>query len=199
MGTTTVDTTTLLTLEEFAALPDGDARLELVRGEVRPMAPAHGPAASVASTIHGLLFAHVRPRHLGRTYVDNAGFALLGARHTSRSPDVAFVRAGRLPPEGIGPGPIRVAPDLVVEVLSPTETASVLEDTLADYREAGTPLMWVVDPMLRQVTVHASDGPSYTLRVGDTLTGGPVLPDFSVPVAELFDGLAPSSPPTTAT
>lgn len=178
----------LLTLEEFAALPNADDPMELVRGEVIPLSPAHAPASTVASNMFWLLSAHVRPRCLGRVYGDNAGFALLGAVHTSRSPDVAFIRADKLP-ERMPQGPIRIVPDLVVEVLSPHESASYLEEKLADYREAGTAVMWVVDPERRFVTMHAIDAPSFTLRKGATLTGGRVLPDFSCAVAELFEGI----------
>lgn len=182
--------TGLLTLEEFAALPDDGRRLELVRGEVRELSPVHGPAATVASNIIWLLMAHVVPRKLRRVYSDATGFALLGAQHTNRVPDVAFVRADRLPPGGIRPGPLRFVPDLVVEVLSPSETASILEDKLADYREAGAALIWVVDPVVRLVTVHPADAPSYSLREGNALTGDRVLPDFRCAAAELFEGLA---------
>ena len=178
----------LLTLEEFAALPNADDPMELVRGEVIPLSPAHGPASTVASNIFSLLSAHVRPGRLGRVYGDNAGFALLGAQHTSRSPDVAFIRADKLPAR-MPKGPIRLVPDLVVEVLSPHETAAYLEEKLADYREAGTSVIWVVDPERRFVTVHPDDAPSYTLREGGTLTGGRVLPEFSCAVAELFEGV----------
>jgi Uma2 family endonuclease len=121
-------------------------------------------------------------------YRDNAGFALLGAEHTSRSPDVAFIRAEQLPAKMPG-GPIRIAPDLVVEVLSPSESKSYLEEKMADYREAGTPLIWVVDPLRCFVTVHARDAAPHALREGDTLTGGRVLPDFSCAVADLFEGV----------
>jgi len=183
-------TTELLTLEEFAALPDDGRRLELVRGEVREMSPAHGPAATVAGNVLKLLILHVEPRKLGRVYSDATGFALLGAEHTNRSPDVAFIRAGRLPAGGIRRGPLRIVPDLVVEVLSPSERAATLEEKLADYRKAGTPLIWVISPPHRLVTVHPADAPSYTLREGDTLTGGRVLSDFRCAVADLFEDLA---------
>ena len=181
-----------LTLEEFFALPDDDLRpRELVDGEVREMSPVHGPAGQVGANMVWLLTNHVRARGLGWVWGDNMGFALLGARQTSRSPDAAFVRLERLPL--VPRGPIRVAPDLAVEVLSPTETASVLEDKLADYRAAGTPLIWVVDPDARSVAVHPADGPSYTLGEGDTLTGGRVLPEFRCSVAELFEGVPRAS------
>lgn len=181
----------LLTLDEFAALPNADDPMELVRGEVIPLSPAHGPASTVAANVLKLLILHVEPRRLGRVYGDNTGFALLGAQHTSRSPDVAFIRAERLPPGGIGPGPIRLAPDVAVEVLSPHESAAYLEERMADYREAGTSLIWVVDPRRRFASVHRHDAAAFTLREGDALTGAPVLPDFHCRVAELFEGLAP--------
>ena len=183
--------TGLLTVDEFMALPDDGRRVELVRGEVRELAPSFAVAAVVGSNVMGLLHDHVRPRKLGRVFMDDATFALLPHRHSARSPDVGFIRADRLPPGGFRLGePVRIPPDLAVEVLSPSETASILEDKLADYREAGTPLIWVIDPETRLVVVHPADAPSYTLREGDTLTGGRVLPDFRCTVAELFEGVA---------
>lgn len=178
----------LLTLEEFATLPNADAPMELARGEVIPLSPAHGPASVAAANVLKLLILHVEPRRPGRVLGDNAGLALLGAQHTSRSPDVAFVRASK-PPARMPTAPIRIVPDLVAEVLSPHETAAYLEEKMADYREAGTAVVWVVDPERRFVTVHPADAPSYTLREGGTLTGGRVLPDFSCAVAELFEGV----------
>lgn len=83
-----------------------------------------------------------------------------------------------------------MAPDLVVEVLSPSETASRLEEKLDDYRACGTPLIWVIDPARRTVMIIASDAPVRWLREGDTLDGGRVLPGFTCGVAELFEGVA---------
>ena len=103
---------------------------------------------------------------------------------------MSFVRAGRLPKEGIGPGLLKLAPDLAVEVLSPSESASELEEKLDDYRACGTPLIWVVDPARRTVMIVASDAPVRWLREDDALDGGNVVPGFSCPVAELFEGIA---------
>ena len=182
----------VLTLEAFASLPDTGERRELVRGVLHVLAPAGGPAGLVASTVHLLLAAHARPRRLGRTFADTTGFALPGVAHTNRAPDVAFVRADRLPPGGVGPGPIRLAPDLAVEVLSPLVSAGYLLEKLAMYRAAGTPLAWVVDPERRTVEVQALGAPPRVLGVGAALDGGAVLPDFRCAVADLFDGLAPA-------
>ena len=185
--------TAAVMVDEFLALADG-RQLELVRGEVREMAPAFEPATTVAANTIALLIAHVQPRRLGRVYMDNymdnGTFVLLEHRHSVRSPDVAFVRAAHLPTGGVRYGPVRLPPDLAVEVLSPSDTGSTLQEKLADYREAGTPLFRAIDPDTRSVTVYPHDAPPYTLRGGDTLTGDRVLPDVRCDVSELFEGVA---------
>ena len=109
---------------------------------------------------------------------------------TVRAPDASYVRANRLPAEGIGPGLMKLAPDLAVEVLSPSESASELEEKLDDYRACGTPLIWVVDPVRRTVMIIATDTPVRWLREGNLLDAGDVIPGFSCAVVELFEGLA---------
>ena len=180
----------LMTPEEFlvCSVPDGSA--ELVRGELRLTPPASGPHGRVATNVVARLLAYVEPRALGWVFADGAGYLLVELPRTVRSPDASYVRADRLPAEGIGPGFLRVAPDLAVEVLSPSESASELEEKLDDYRACGTPLIWVVDPVCRTVMIVASDAPVRWLREGDTLDGGIAIPGFSCAVAELFKGVA---------
>lgn len=193
----------LLSADEFLAAPKSDdMRQELVRGEVRSMTPAGGWHATVGDNLYGPLREFVRARRLGRCVFDGAGFLLpLPAelqrrsrdgrpRDTVRSPDVAFVRADRVPPGGFGPGWIPFAPDLAVEVLSPSETASDTEEKLADYRAAGTRLLWVVDPAKRMVSIYAADAPARWVRTGEVLDGGEVLPGFALPVEALFEDVA---------
>lgn len=145
----------------------------------------------IAGKVFAALNAFVEVRRLGQCFADNTGFLLPGLGDTVRSPDAAFVRRSALPPQGIGPGWVPAAPDLVVEVLSPTETEAELEDKLRDYRLAGTPLVWVVDPAKREVAVRAVNLPERRLSQTDTLDGGDQLPGFTIPVARLFEGLAP--------
>ena len=85
---------------------------------------------------------------------------------------------------------VPLAPDLAVEVLSPSETASDVEEKLADYRAAGTSLVWVVDPTRRLVAVYADDAPTRWLREGDALDGAGVVPGFTLPVEALFEDVA---------
>jgi Uma2 family endonuclease len=177
------------TADAFLVRPGASQPAELVRGEIRVMTPAGGAHGAIAGTIFAALHAFVEPRDLGICFPDNTGFLLPGLGDTVRSPDVAFVRADRLPERGLGAGWMTVAPDLVVEVLSPTETPSELEEKLRDYKTAGTRLVWVVDPATRIVSVRTANGESL-LREGNELDGGDVLPGFALAITQLFARLA---------
>jgi Uma2 family endonuclease len=137
-----------------------------------------------------LLGQHVRTNGLGRVFGDGFGYELIRFPHTVRVPDLSFVRAELIPEGGIGPGLIKFAPDLAIEVLSPSESASALEEKLDDYTTAGTSLMWVVDPARRTVTVIAANAPLRWLREGDVLDGGEVIAGFSCQVSDIFEGIA---------
>jgi Uma2 family endonuclease len=102
-----------------------------------------------------------------------------------RKPDVSFVRTGRLPGGAIPKGAISVAPDLVAEVVSPNERADDLAGKVDDFVRAGVPLIWVIYPDSRTVTVHTGRTAT-TLTDADDLTGDPVLPGFRLAVADLF-------------
>jgi Uma2 family endonuclease len=154
------------------------------------MPPGGGPHGCAATNLLLLLGMHVRARGLGRVFADGVGYELVDLPRTVRVPDASFVRADRLPKDGIGRGLLRLAPDLAIEVLSPSERASELQEKLDDYRVSGTPLVWVVDPIRRTVTVVASDAPTHSLHEGETLNGGEVIRGFSCGVAEIFEGIA---------
>jgi Uma2 family endonuclease len=185
-------TTAPLTADEFLVHPAAQGPSELVRGEIRPMTPASGRHGIVAGNVFGLLRDHVRARGLGRCIPDNVGFHLPipgQATHTVRAPDAAFVSTARMPPPAATHGFLPTAPDLAVEVVSPSETASTLLEKLDDYLAAGSAVVWVIDPERRTIEVHTRDAPVRRLHAGDVLDGAPVLPDFRCAVAELFEGL----------
>lgn len=180
----------IMTVEEFLLTPDDDQKAELVRGELRVTPPAGGPHGVAASNLVIMLGVHARQHGLGRAFGDGVGYELVQLPHTVRVPDASFVRADRLPPDGVSQGLLKFAPDLAVEVLSPSETASRLEEKLDDYLVAGTPLVWVLDPVRRTVMVISDDAPVRWLREGDTLDGGSVIAGFACPVADIFEGIA---------
>ena len=180
----------VVTVDEFLEMQLPEGKAELVRGEVRVTPPAGGPHGAAVSNLFLLLGSYVRDNKLGRVFADGFGYELTQLPHTVRVPDLSFVRTDALPRSGIGPGLLKLTPDLAVEVLSPSESASALEEKLDDYAFAGTQLMWVVDPVRRTVTVVAADAPVRWLRDGDTLDGGILLPGFSCTVSEIFEGIA---------
>jgi Uma2 family endonuclease len=179
-----------MTVEEFAEYNFPDGKVELVRGEPRVMPPAGAPHGGVESNLLGLLLPFVTRHRLGRVFSDGVGYELIALPRTVRNPDASFVRSDRLPPEGLRPGFLKMAPDLAVEVLSPSETASELEEKLDDYRAAGTPLIWVIDPDRRTVMIVSRDAPLRWIRADGTLDGGDVVPGFRCRVGDLFEGLA---------
>ena len=105
---------------------------------------------------------------------------------TLRQPDVAFVRADRLPPREQRRSYSPVVPDLAVEIRSPSNTARELAAKVADYLRAGVRLVWVVDLDTQTVTVHTPTAMPMALSVNDEITGGSVLPEFRCPVAAFF-------------
>ncbi len=180
-----------MTLQEFLDYRWGDTRVELVGGEVRVMNFPSGAHTIMVYAIYDALSAHVRGRALGRTFGDGAGYTLPHRADTVRGPDVSFVRAGRLrtpqPQRGIFDFP----PDLAVEVVSPEDRYTEVREKLTDYFAAGTALAWVVDPRRRVVEVHEPGREVRVVTEGETLDGAPVLPDFRLPVAEIFADIAP--------
>lgn len=177
--------TTQITVADFEVESNPD-RVELIDGEIVEMTPSSDGSSSVAARITVLIGMHVLPNNLGRLYSADGGFVLFPDRETVRVPDVAFVRAERMPQGEARRHFPRLAPDLVVEVLSPTDRASDVLAKVAMYQEAGVPLIWLVDPEAETVTVLAQNQPPATLHLSDTLRGGLVLPDLQIAVADIF-------------
>jgi Uma2 family endonuclease len=180
-----------LSVEEFMAYDGADGKAELVRGELQ-MTPWPGGAHGVlVIAIARRLDVHVAEHRIGRVFV-GASFELVALPRTVRAPDVAFVRADRLPSAGIDSRQMRVAPDLVVEVLSPSETPARLGEKLDDYRASGLPLVWLIDPIERTVTIMERNLASRKVGEAGALTGGAVVPGFHCEIRDLFEGLAPA-------
>jgi Uma2 family endonuclease len=113
------------------------------------------------------------------------GFQIAHDPDTVRAPDVAFVRADRVPSGGVEAffeGP----PDLAVEVISPIDRARDVAAKAQNWLEAGCATVWVVDPKRRTVAVYRSPKEVDTLSSADTLVAADVLPGFCVPVGDLF-------------
>jgi Uma2 family endonuclease len=181
-----VETVEILTLADFEELPEEDAyRVELVRGrlvrEPRPGAP-HG-RLTVTLSVEIEIFA--REHGLGLTFAD-AGFVLADDPPTVRGPDIAFLTEETVRREGSPTGFWRIAPDLAVEILSPSNRAADIQEKVLEYLAAGTRLVWIVDPKTRSVTVYRSPNEIRILREGDVLDGADILPGLALPVSRIF-------------
>lgn len=182
MMSTTLD---LTSVEAFAELED-EGRMDLIDGRVLLTPWASGLQGAVEATINYWLANYVVEHDIGETYAGGTGFILDRDPDTVLTPDVAFVRAERLPPREERRGFLELAPDLVVETVSDTDLAQHINEKLVRYLEAGVGLVWIVDPWNQIVMVWTPDFRGRILRVGDELSGGDVLPSFSAPVKELF-------------
>jgi Uma2 family endonuclease len=158
---------------------------ELIRGELVMMSPAGFNHGGIAGNIAVALGMFIKPRFLGMVVTAETGFRIAHDPDTVRAPDVAFVRADRIPPGGVK-GFFQGAPDLAVEVVSPGDRAGELAAKVQDWLTAGCPMVWVVDPETRTVSVYRSRKEIAMLTASDTLIGGDVLEEFSLPVKEIF-------------
>jgi Uma2 family endonuclease len=178
-----------LSVDEFMAYDTPDGKAELVRGELRVTPPPGAGHGGVIVELIVRLKTYVDAHKLGRV-LTNVGFELLQLPRTVRAPDVSFVRQDRLPVGGLGAGLLRLAPDLAVEVVSPSETRALRAEKLDDYRDSSVPLAWVIDPTTRTVMIVEGNLARRVLVEGDSFDGGVVIPDFSCRVSDLFEGLA---------
>lgn len=159
---------------------------ELVDGELveREMGQK---ADVIASNFHFFISSCVRAGDLGLVNGSQGSYQIFpDDPRKVRIPDVSFTRKERLPKTGPAEGHGLVAPDLVVEVIAPNDSASMMQEKIDDYLAAGIPLVWVANPDSRSVTVWRQNGTGCLLRIGDTLEGEDVLPGFRVEVATLF-------------
>lgn len=177
----------LLTAEEFLHMPENRGA-ELVDGTIVEKQMAN-ESSWLGGEILILIGLYIRDRKLGRVFGPENGLKIWAAHPDRvRKPDVTFIRSGKLP----GNRPVRgwqtTVPDLVVEVVSPSDEAEDLERKLSEYREAGVPLIWVVYPGTRSAQVLTQKSRLDVGANGD-LDGGNVLPGFSLSLEELFKGL----------
>ena len=174
-----------MTADELLRNPIPDKRTELVRGRLVVREPAGAPHGWVAAQLTGELFCFLRETPLGEVYAAETGFTLHRHPDTVRAPDVAFVTAARVPllgTDGFG----EVAPDLVVEVLSPDDRKGMVATKVGHWLGAGARLVWVIDPRKHTAVVHRADGSTTSLARDGVLDGEDVLPGFSLPLARVL-------------
>jgi len=176
----------LFTADDLLRLPGDGMRHELIRGELRTMPPAGEEHGIVAGEAFGLLRNHVRGHNLGQVFAAETGFILEHDPDLVRAPDVAFVAAARFQGRAPSRRYSELVPDLVVEVVSPYDTAPEVEEKVQTWLQAGVRLVWVIHPSTRSVTEYRSPREIRRLTEREQLDGGDVVPGFSCRVRELF-------------
>ncbi len=159
-----------------------DYRMELVDGKIIVMSPSGYESDEVAAEFVRVLGNWVRPKKLGRVTASSAGFDLPSAN--VRAPDVSFVRRERLPksPRSFA----ELAPDLMVEVKSPTDTLKSLRDKIQFFLSQGTKVGILMNPQRRRVEIYRPDSEVEILGDGDVLTIPDLLPGFEVAIVDLW-------------
>jgi Uma2 family endonuclease len=170
-------------------MPDDGYRYDLIDGELRKMSPPGGAHGFVAMEVAMRLADHVRRHQLGQVFAAETGFRIRRNPDTVLAPDVSFVRKERIAAHGITDEYFPEAPALVVEVVSPGDTAEEVDDKIQRWFAAGVELGWVVYPKRHTVTVYRGLDDIRVLKTDDMLDGGSVVPGFSCRVGDLFADL----------
>jgi Uma2 family endonuclease len=172
---------------EIAHRPEYDDKmLELVEGEIREMSRPGGKHGQIVIKMSSPIYRFVEEHQLGHVTTET-GYILFknpNGKDTVRGPDLAFVALHRAP-DGLPDGHVPFAPDLAVEVVSPNDSASDIDEKVGDYLRAGVRLIWVVYPSTKTVSVYTQ---TTIQRVPESgfLDGGDVLPGFQLRVSEIF-------------
>ena len=151
------------------------------------MTPAGARHGDIVNNLAFAITAHVRQRRLGKVFSADTGYRIQRDPDTVLAPDVSFVRREEIPADGLPLQFWNLAPTLAAEVISPSDSAYAVRNRAQMLLDAGTVVVWVLDPDAKTVAVHRSGQAVETLCADDRLTDNNVLPGFSCTVAELFD------------
>ena len=175
------------TPDDLLLLPDEGKGFELIDGDLKEMNVSF-LSTYVAGEIYGHLRDHVRPRRLGWVSPEGTSYRCFPDDPDQvRRADTAFHALNRLTEERARTeGHCSVVPDLVVEVVSPHDLGSDLEEKRNDWLAAGAKLVWIVHPNTRSVHAYLADGTGRVFNRSEVLSADPVLPEFRVPVADPF-------------
>jgi Uma2 family endonuclease len=172
-----------ITGEELFALGDIGS-VELIDGRIIPSSPTGGEHGRVESELAARLREFARQHKLGWVVAGEAGIYTRRNPDRVRGMDVAFVSYARLP--RLPAGFLTVAPELVVEIISPTDRWSAMQTKIEEYLAIGVACVWVVDPAAHSVRVYRASARMTRLENGDILRGEGLLAGLEISLAELF-------------
>ena len=179
--------TKLMTADDLLRMYGKGVRGELIRGVLHETMPTGHEHGRVVINLGTELRNFIKPRKLGSLTASDSGVWLERDPDTVREPDIAYFSAERMPPGVRVTGYAEVAPDLVVEVVSPNNTLVEVNDKALMWLSYGARLVWVVHPDTRTVDVYRTGYAAATLTEDDSLDGMDALPGFSCTVSEIFE------------
>ncbi len=177
----------LLTADDLLRLHSKGVRGELIRGVLHETMSAGLKHGEISAALMALFWMYVHPARLGRIFGSDTGVLLERNPDTVREPDAAYVSAARLPLDVEVSGYCPVVPDLVVEVVSPSDQEVDVDNKAIMWLYYGARMALVINPEPRTIKVRRADGPTTILTIDDTLDGGDVLPGFTCPVRDILE------------
>lgn len=180
-------TTRLTTAEDLSLMPDDGWRYELIDGVPIRMSPVTWGHGELVTEFARHLGNHAAAYRLGRVASGDTGINIARDPDTVLAPDVAFVRADRLPSPAEREHFVAVIPDLVVEVISPADSPRHIAQKVQRYLAAGARLIGLAYAKDRRVVAHAPGQAPRDYGSGVVLDGGEILPGFRLALAELFE------------
>ncbi|MEX1094405.1 MAG: Uma2 family endonuclease [Planctomycetales bacterium] len=184
-GSAMATATTLMTADEFARLPDTKP-YELVRGELVEMNRPTFAHGRVCINIGYELESWARKCSAGMVVSNDSGVVTTRNPDSVRGPDVAFVRAERVPPRHLLKQWLDIPPDLIVEVLSPGDRWRAMVAKVGEYLESGVREVWIADPSRRELHIFRPDRAPVLVTDQEAVASESVLPGFSCRVGEFF-------------
>ena len=176
----------LLTADDLLRLYSKGVKGELIRGVLHETMASGVRHGKIAMLLGAKFVTHVVPAGLGHVFGSDAGVLLETDPDTVREPDVAYVSAERLPLDADVDGYCPVAPDLVVEIKSPSDSEREVDDKATMWLHFGVRMALVINPETGTIRVRQPNLPTALLTMDDTLDCGEVLPGFSCPVREIL-------------
>ena len=176
----------LLTADDLLRLYSKGVKGELIRGVLHETMASGVRHGKIAIRLGGRMDAQVGRDGLGHVFGSDTGVLLERNPDTVREPDLAYVCAERLPPDADIDGYCPVAPDLVVEIKSPSDSEREVDDKATMWLSHGVRMALVINPETGTIRIRQPNLPAVMLAMDDTLDVGEVLPGFSCPVREIL-------------
>lgn len=181
-----------MTADELFRLPDSEERHELVDGELITVSPAFADHSALGVEITRLVANYVVDRDLGTVFGADSGFQLSRDPDTVLVPDVSFISKHRLPPRETWRRFLPLAPDLVFEILSSSNTSREMAEKTRRYFAAGSRMVVIVDPFALKAEARTPRvNKPHILSIGDTLELDDIIPGFRIPMKTLFRAFLP--------